>query len=178
LSVNSARSTVRRPGGSSSTCCHNARFVFWRCNSGSVPRQGRWGSCTARPAVVASWPTMFARELGWVRDPVPCTAQEWARYGRSAVYRRNAPIPDVTTSAASPSLLLFPQVPGLHSGVHGRRHASVERSDDPLPDGLYGVTRGQVRAGFEVRRGVVVAGAPILRDGLTSGTKTSASAFV
>jgi hypothetical protein len=49
--------------------------------------------------------------------------------------------PDVTASAASPSLLLFPQVPGLHSGGHGRRHASVERSDDPLPDGLYGVTR-------------------------------------
>jgi hypothetical protein len=22
------------------------------------------------------------RELGWVRDPVPCTAQEWERYGR------------------------------------------------------------------------------------------------
>ena len=32
------------------------------------------------------------RELGWSQDPVPCTAQEWARYGRSAGHRRNVRI--------------------------------------------------------------------------------------
>jgi hypothetical protein len=37
------------------------------------------------------------------------------------------------------------------------------RGEPPLPDGLYKVTHGQVCGGFEVRRGVVVACAPILR---------------
>lgn len=32
----------------------------------------------------------IARELGWATDPVPCTAQECARYSRSAGHRRNA----------------------------------------------------------------------------------------
>lgn len=42
------------------------------------------------------------------------------------------------------------------------------RGDAPLADGLYRVSRGSMCAGFEVRRGVVVACAPILRRGLSS----------
>jgi hypothetical protein len=41
---------------------------------------------------------------------------------------------------------------------------------------MYRVTRGQVCGGFEVRRGVVVACAPILRVGLASWWRLAAEA--
>jgi hypothetical protein len=64
---------------------------------------------------------------------------------------------------------------GLSPGTRGCMAAAADagirvwnRGDAALGDGLYRVTRGQVCGGFEVRRGVVVACAPILRAGLVS----------
>jgi hypothetical protein len=64
---------------------------------------------------------------------------------------------------------------GLSAGTRGCMVAAAEagirvwnRGDAALVDGLYRVARGQVCGGFEVRRGVVVACAPILRAGLAS----------
>ena len=64
---------------------------------------------------------------------------------------------------------------GLSAGTRGCMVAAVDvgipvwnRGEAPLPDGLYRVTHGQVCAGFEVHRGVVVACAPILRAGLAT----------
>jgi len=110
-----------------------------------------------------------AEELGWVRDPVPCTREEWARYGRSAGHRRNA---RMIHRRVYVGCVAFPI--GVSAGTRGCMAAAADtgirvwnRGDDPLPDGLYRVTHGQMCGGFEVHRGVVVACAPILRRQLT-----------
>lgn len=110
----------------------------------------------------------IAAELGWERDPVPCTAAEWERYGRSAGHRRNARMIARRTYAGC---VAFPL--GLSAGTRGcvvlAEDAGIpvwNRGDPALPDGMYRVTQGQVCAGFEVRRGVVVACAPVLRNRL------------
>lgn len=111
-----------------------------------------------------------ARKLGWVRDPVPCTGQEWQRYGRSAGHRRNA---RMIHRRGYVGCVAFPV--GLSAGTRGCMVAAADagirvwnRGDLALVDGLYRVTSGPVCAGFEVDRGVVVACAPILRAGLAS----------
>lgn len=116
----------------------------------------------------------IAAELGWMRDPVSCTAQEWARYGRSAGHRRNA---RMIRRRAYVGCVAFPL--GLSAGTRGCMVAAADagisvwnRGDPPLADGLYRVTHGQVCAGFEVRRGVVVDCAPILRQRLTYWWRT------
>jgi hypothetical protein len=110
-----------------------------------------------------------AAELGWATDPVPCTRQEWVRYGRCAGHRRNA---RMVGRRDYVGCVAFPL--GLSPGTRGCMVAAADagipvwnRGDEPLPDGLYRVTRGQICAGFEVRRGVVVACAPIRRQHLT-----------
>jgi len=110
----------------------------------------------------------IARGLGWATDPVSCTAQEWACYGRSAGHRRNA---RMISRRAYVGCVAFPL--GLSAGTRGCMVAAADagipvwnRGQAPLPDGLYRVTHGQVCAGFAVCRGVVVACAPILRAGL------------
>ena len=111
-----------------------------------------------------------AAELGWMRDPVPCTRQEWARYGRSAGHRRNA---RMIGRHSYVGCVAFPL--GLSAGTRGcmvlAEDAGIRvwnRGDPPLADGLYRVTRGTLCAGFEVRRGVAVECAPILRAELAS----------
>jgi hypothetical protein len=112
----------------------------------------------------------IARELGWGRDPVPCTVQEWQRHGRSAGHRRNA---RMIQRRDYVGCVAFPL--GLSAGTRGCMVAAADagirvwnRGDPPLADGLYRVTRGQVCGGFEVRSGVVVVCAPVLRAGLAS----------
>lgn len=111
-----------------------------------------------------------AAELGWMRDPVLCTRQEWARHGRSAGHRRNT---RMIQRRAYVGCVAFPL--GLSAGTRGCMAAAANagisvwnRGDPPLPDGLYRVTRPTLCAGFEVRRGVVVHCAPILRADLAS----------
>ena len=118
----------------------------------------------------------IAAELRWMRDPVPCTRDEWARYGRSAGHRRNA---RMIRRRAYVGCVAFPL--GLSAGTRGCMVAAADagirvwtRGDLPLPDGLYRVSRGQVCGGFEVRRGVVVECAPILRAGLASWWRLAA----
>jgi hypothetical protein len=110
----------------------------------------------------------IAAELRWMRDPVRCTREEWVRYGRSAGHRRNV---RMIQRRAYVGCVAFPL--GLSAGTADAWwRAAVagipvwSRGDDPLPDGLYRMSHGQVCAGFEVRRGVVVACAPSLRAGL------------
>jgi hypothetical protein len=110
-----------------------------------------------------------AAELGWARDPVPCTSEEWARYGRSAGHRRNA---RMIRRRAYVGCVAFPF--GLSAGTRGCMAAAADagirvwnRGEPPLPDGLYQVTHRQRCAGFEVHRGVVTMCAPILRRQLT-----------
>lgn len=117
-----------------------------------------------------------AAELGWARDPVPCTREEWARYGRSAGHRRNGRMIHRRTYVGC---VAFPL--GLSAGTRGcmvlAQDAGIRvwnRGDEPIPDGLYRVTRGTLCAGFEVRRGVVVACAPILRTGLAKWWRLAA----
>ena len=112
----------------------------------------------------------IARELGWMRDPVPCTREEWTRYGRSAGHRRNA---RMIARRAYVGCVAFPI--GLSAGTRGCMVASADagirmwnRGDEALPEGLYRVTEGTLCAGFEVRRGVVVECAPILRASLAT----------
>ena len=107
----------------------------------------------------------IAAELGWMRDPVPCTSEEWVRYGRSAGHRRNA---RMIHRRAYAGCVAFPL--GLSAGTRRCMVAAAEagipvwnRGDGPLPDGLYRVTHGQVCAGFAVHRGLVTVCAPILR---------------
>lgn len=104
-----------------------------------------------------------ASHLGWVRDPVPCTRQEWVRYGPSAGHRRNA---RMVARRPYVGCVAFPL--GLSAGTRGCMVAAEDagirvwnRGEPPLPDGLYRVEHGAVCGGFEVRRGVVVACAPI-----------------
>jgi len=118
----------------------------------------------------------IARELGWATDPVPCTAQEWARYGRCAGHRRNTRMIGRRTYVGC---VAFPL--GLSAGTRGCMITAADagipvwnRGDEPLPDGLYRVTHGQVCAGFEARRGLVVACAPILRAGLATWWRLAA----
>ncbi|MGH3606353.1 MAG: SLOG family protein [Pseudonocardiaceae bacterium] len=106
-----------------------------------------------------------AAALGWVCDPVPCTPQEWARYGRSAGHQRNA---RMISRRAYVGCVAFPL--GLSAGTRGCMVAAADaglqvwnRGGPALVDGLYRVTHGKLCAGFEVRRGVVVECAPILR---------------
>src|SRR5213075_534252 len=88
---------------------------------------------------------------------------------RSAGHRRNA---RMIQRRAYVGCVAFPL--GLSAGTRGCMVAAADagipvwsRGDDPLPDGLYRVSHGQVCAGFEVRSGVVTMCAPILRSGLT-----------
>ena len=118
-----------------------------------------------------------AAELGWIRDPVACTQQEWARYGRSAGHRRNA---RMIRRREYVGCVAFPL--GLSAGTRGCMVAAADagirvwnRGEPPLPDGLYRVTAGQVCAGFEVHRGVVVECAPILRRELARWWDLAAS---
>ena len=107
----------------------------------------------------------IAQELGWATDPVACTAQQWARYGRCAGHRRNT---GMIGRRDYVGCVAFPL--GLSAGTRGCMVTAADagipvwnRGEPPLPDGLYRVTHGQVCAGFAVCRGVVVACAPILR---------------
>ena len=118
----------------------------------------------------------IAQELGWARDPMPCTAKDWDRYGRSAGHRRNA---RMIHYRAYDGCVAFPL--GLSAGTRGCMVAAADadipvwnRGDDPLADGLYQVTHGQVCAGFIVHRGVVPLCAPILRAGLASWWRLAA----
>jgi hypothetical protein len=110
----------------------------------------------------------LAAELGWAREAVPCTSQQWAHYGRSAGHRRNARMIQRRTYVGC---LAFPL--GLSAGTRGCMVTATDagirvwnRGQPPLGDGLYRVTYGQVSAGFEVHRGLVITCAPILRPQL------------
>lgn len=117
-----------------------------------------------------------AEELGWTRDPVPCTPAEWARYGRSAGHRRNA---RMIQRRAYLGCVAFPF--GLSAGTRGcmvlAEDAGIRvwnRGELPLADGLYRVTHGQVCGGLEVHRGLVAHCAPILRAGLATWWRLAA----
>jgi len=114
----------------------------------------------------------IARELGWDVDPVPCTSEEWERYGKSAGHRRNK---RMVQRHAYLGCVAFPI--GLSAGTRGcmvlAEDAGIKvwnRGEPPLPDGSYRVTdviHGKPAcAAFVVRRGLVVDCAPILRRDL------------
>jgi hypothetical protein len=110
----------------------------------------------------------IAEELGWQRDPVPCTDEEWERYGKSAGHRRNA---RMVARHAYRGCVAFPL--GVSSGTRGcmklAKAAGItvwNRGDPDLADGLYQVTADTWCAGFEIRDARVVDCAPILRKQL------------
>lgn len=107
-------------------------------------------------------------ELGWVTDPVPCSDEEWARWGKSAGHRRNE---RMIARRRYRGCVAFPR--GLSAGTRGCMVAAGKarirvwnRGDPPLPDGCYQVTQGGTCAGFEVMCGLVVRCAPRLRADL------------
>lgn len=117
-----------------------------------------------------------ARELGWHGIRCPAPARSGGRYGRSAGHRRNT---RMIGRRAYVGCVAFPL--GLSAGTRGCMVAAADagirvwnRGDEPLPDGLYRVTEGQVCAGFAIRRGVVVECAPILRAGLAKWWRLAA----
>ncbi|HEX5145345.1 MAG TPA: SLOG family protein [Mycobacterium sp.] len=112
-----------------------------------------------------------AKALGCQVEPYPVPSWAWRpQYaGKGAGHARNALM--VRLSAAG--CVAFPL--GLSAGTRGCMALAADagirvwnRGDPALADGLYRVTRGTLCAGFEVRRGVVVACAPVLRRGLAS----------
>jgi hypothetical protein len=110
----------------------------------------------------------IAKELGWQRDPVPCTKQEWERYGKPAGHRRNARMVARHTYRGCVSFPL-----GVSSGTRGcsklAKAAGItvwNRGDPDLADGVYQVTTDTWCGGFAIQDGRVVDCAPILRKQL------------
>jgi hypothetical protein len=120
-----------------------------------------------------------AAALGWAVDPVPCTNEQWRRHGKRAGHLRNKTMVDRHEYRGR---VAFPL--GLSAGTRGAmvmaEDAGIKvwnRGDPPLPDGMYRVIHGQVCAGFEVRRGVVVACAPVLRARLAEWWRHAENPF-
>ncbi|MDQ3762166.1 MAG: DUF2493 domain-containing protein [Actinomycetota bacterium] len=112
-----------------------------------------------------------AKALGCQVEPYPVPSWAWRpEYaGKCAGHARNA----LMVRLGAVGCVAFPL--GLSAGTRGCMVLAEDvgirvwnRGEPPLPDGLYQVTRGTLCAGFEVRRGVVVACAPILRAGLAT----------
>lgn len=110
----------------------------------------------------------IAAGLGWQRDPVPCTSEEWERYGKSAGHRRNA---RMVARHTYRGCVAFPL--GVSSGTRGcmtlAGAAGIEvwnRGDPMLADGLYQVKTGSFCAGFTIKNARVTECAPILRKRL------------
>jgi len=108
----------------------------------------------------------IARTLGCQVEPYPVPSWAWRREyaGNGAGHARNA----LMVRLGAAGCVAFPL--GLSAGTRGcmvlAEDAGIRvwnRGEPPLSDGLYRVTRDGLCAGFEVRRGVVVACAPILR---------------
>lgn len=110
----------------------------------------------------------IAAELGWQRDPVPCTREEWERYGKSAGHRRNA---RMVARHTYRGCVAFPL--GVSSGTRGCMTLAKDtgitvwnRGDPMLADGTYQVTANDWCAGFVIRDGRVIDCAPKLRKQL------------
>lgn len=110
----------------------------------------------------------IAAELGWQRDPVPCTREEWRRYGKPAGHRRNA---RMVARRVYVGCISFPLgvSPGTRGCMRLAEAAGItvwNRGDPGLADGLYRVVTNDLCAGFVVRNDRVVDCAPILRTRL------------
>jgi hypothetical protein len=108
------------------------------------------------------------RELGMAVEDYPVPAHAWRKEyaGLGAGHARNA----LMVRLGATGCAAFPL--GLSAGTRGCMVMCEDaqpripvwlRGDPPIPDGCYQVTDGGVCAGFEVRRGLVVACAPVLR---------------
>jgi len=118
-----------------------------------------------------------AKALGCQVEPHPVPSWAWRREyaGKAAGHARNA----LMVRLGAAGCVAFPL--GLSAGTRGcmvlADDAGIRvwnRGEPPLPDGLYQVTHGQVCAGFEVHRGVVVACAPVLRANLATWWRLAA----